>query len=216
MQQTDSTRYEPFPPESIDRIREETSYVRVGEEFSVGELIQRILQWIYQKLGLTNVNLPGVELSYNLIFWIIMLIVAAVVVYFIVNARFPGLLGSGKFSDAVMSPFRNGDKRHVRPDPRALLESGDYRNAVRLLHNDTVIQLDGKGIIRHHPNKTNAEYVSEIRDSGTRRLFGSLSSLYVYTWFGGFSPQRHQLEEAIGLWERLTGGPDENAQEGEA
>lgn len=215
MQQADSTRYQAFPSESTEQIREETSYVRMGEQFDIAELIRRIQQWIYEKLGLSDVDLPGFEFSYTLLFWLIIFIVAGVVVYFIVNARFPGLMRAGRFAEAVTNPFQNEDGSPIRPDPDALLKSGDYRYAVRLLHNDTLNQLDEKGVIRLHPNKTNAEYVSEIRDAVTRRSFGSLSNLYVYAWFGGFYPERYQLEEAIRLWERLTGGTDKTAQEGE-
>ncbi|MCH8558752.1 MAG: DUF4129 domain-containing protein [Balneolia bacterium] len=213
MQQADSTRYEPFPPESIARIREENSYERVGESFDIFVLINRIWRWIIEKLGLSNITIPGFEMSFDFLFWIMLLIVAAVVVYLILNARYPGLISAARFGEAIMNPFSNGGGPHVRPDPNALLESGDYRNAVRLLHIDTIIQLDKKGIVRHHPNKTNAEYVREIRDASVRKWFGSLSGLYVYAWFGGFSPQRNQLEEAIVLWERLTGGPDKTDEE---
>ena len=213
MQQADSTRYEPFSPESIARIREENRFERSGESFSFLEFIGRIWAWIIDKLGLSDVTIPGFGMSFDLLFWVMLLIVAGVVVYLILNARYPGLVNAARFGEAVMNPFRKGDGPHVRPDPNALLESGDYRNAVRLLHIDTIIQLDKKGIVQHHPNKTNAEYVSEIRDASVRKWFGSLSGLYIYAWFGGFNPQRNQLEEAISLWERLTGGPDQPDEE---
>ena len=213
MKQADSTRFEPFPAESLTRIREENSYERVGESFDIFELINRIRYWIIDKLGLSDITIPGFLTSFNFLLWVLLLILAFVLVYLILNARYPELLSTGKFRDAVMNPFNQGEGMYLRPDPIALLESGDYRNAVRLLHIDTIIQLDKRGILRHHPNKTNAEYVSEIREPSIRKWFVSLSGLYMYAWFGGFSPRRNQLEEAISLWERLTVGNSQKDEE---
>lgn len=65
------------------------------------------------------------------------------------------------------------------------IKLGDYRMAVRYLFLKTLVHLGGKDYLHHSPDKTNYQYVQEIR-ADKRNEFASLVLNYEYIWYGNF------------------------------
>ena len=63
---------------------------------------------------------------------------------------------------------------------------GDYRMAVRYLFLKTLMQLADKEYLHHAADKTNYQYVQEIR-TDKKNEFASLVLNYEYVWYGNFS-----------------------------
>ncbi|MCA1751593.1 MAG: DUF4129 domain-containing protein, partial [Flavobacteriales bacterium] len=81
------------------------------------------------------------------------------------------------------------------PDPETPLDvlnaalnearkSGNYREAVRLLYCIALSRLALSGKVTVKPEKTNWEYVSELRERTTAEAFGKLTGIYELIWFG--------------------------------
>lgn len=68
------------------------------------------------------------------------------------------------------------------------LAAGDYREAERCLYLTTLQQLSEKGLIRLLKEKTNREYLAELRGHAVYDAFARLTRHYDYTWYGGFVP----------------------------
>lgn len=61
-----------------------------------------------------------------------------------------------------------------------------YRRAVRLLYLKTLQALAARRLIDWQRDKTNHEYVDELRPPSLRRPFAALTTLFEYVWYGDF------------------------------
>lgn len=68
---------------------------------------------------------------------------------------------------------------------RALSE-GDSRLAIRYYYLILLKKLSDKEIITYDKDKTNSEYLFEIKDKVVRKEFSYLSYVYSYVWYGEF------------------------------
>lgn len=62
----------------------------------------------------------------------------------------------------------------------------DFRAAVRLLYLKALRALAEAGRIDWQRDKTNHEYLAELRDAALRRDFAGLTTLFEYVWYGDF------------------------------
>lgn len=66
-------------------------------------------------------------------------------------------------------------------------QNGDTRQSVRLLYLWLLKTLADDKVIEWNPDKTNVDYLTEIKDKALQEEFRYLSYLYNYIWYGGFS-----------------------------
>jgi hypothetical protein len=64
--------------------------------------------------------------------------------------------------------------------------AGDYRLAVRYYYLSLLKKLSFREIITWHWDKTNTDYLYEIKDSTLRKDFEYLSYVYDHSWYGDF------------------------------
>jgi hypothetical protein len=74
----------------------------------------------------------------------------------------------------------------------AALKENNYRLATRYLYLKSLKLLTNKNIIEWHYDKTNSDYINEIKDERTKLVFKRISYLYDYVWYGEFP-----IDEAI-------------------
>lgn len=78
-----------------------------------------------------------------------------------------------------------------------------YRYAVRLLYLQSLRQLHEGGVIRWTIDKTNHEYLREVRDRDLRPLFKEVTFLFEYIWYGEFPVDKDHFYTARGSFVRL-------------
>lgn len=66
------------------------------------------------------------------------------------------------------------------------LKENNYRLATRYLYLKSLKLLTNKNIIDWHYDKTNSDYINEIKDEDTKSIFKRISYLYDYVWYGEF------------------------------
>src|SRR5690606_29549709 len=64
---------------------------------------------------------------------------------------------------------------------------GDYRLAIRYYYLWLLKTLANREIIAWHSDKTNSDYLYEIKDNTLRKEFEYLSYVYDYSWYGEFT-----------------------------
>ena len=66
------------------------------------------------------------------------------------------------------------------------LNNTNYRLATRYLYLKSLKLLTNKNIIEWHYDKTNSDYIDEIKDEVTKSVFKRISYIYDYVWYGEF------------------------------
>jgi hypothetical protein len=66
-------------------------------------------------------------------------------------------------------------------------KQGDTRQSIRLYYLWLLKDLKESELIVWLPEKTNADYLSELKQEALRKQFSYLSYLYNYIWYGEFS-----------------------------
>ena len=69
---------------------------------------------------------------------------------------------------------------------RKAINTKEYRLAIRYYYLSVLKILSDKKLIDYHKDKTNSEYLFEIKNSQTRTDFSYLSYVYSYVWYGDF------------------------------
>ena len=93
-------------------------------------------------------------------------------------------------------------------DPEVLLRnairSGNYRLAVRYLYLQVLNKLAERKIIEISSNKTNYEYVSEMRKNRFANEFASLTLKYEYVWYGEYPVDEKLFAQIQGSFAQFT------------
>ena len=65
-------------------------------------------------------------------------------------------------------------------------QNADFRSAVRMRFLQLLKMMDERKIIAWQPEKTNQEYLAELKNSEFKKQFKSLARVYDYVWYGEF------------------------------
>lgn len=146
---------------------------------------QQLMQWLF---GEYTANKLVAALLLILPYIFIGVIIGLIVWLFIRLNPGPSLIGSPETGGVSF----NEEEEIVRSqDISTLIESavraGDYRLAVRYYYLQLLKHLNDKGLINYEFQKTNAEYLAEIRDDSFKPKVQKLIRLYDFIWYGNFS-----------------------------
>ena len=136
---------------------------------------------------------------FGVIFWIVAIGLFAYLVYrlFLSNSSLFSRSRKNISADIQVTTEDTND-----PDAmlRNAIKTGNYRLAVRYLYLQALIRLSEKRFIEINANKTNYEYVSEVRKHKFANEFASLTLQYEYVWYGEYAVDEKlfkQIEESF-------------------
>lgn len=75
------------------------------------------------------------------------------------------------------------------------IKDKDYRLAVRYHYLKVLKYLIENGFIDWHPEKTNRDYLNDMRSHNLSTAFRNLTFIYDYIWYGNFSPNHKEFKE---------------------
>jgi hypothetical protein len=145
-----------------------------------------------------NADLSGSDFFssiFGVIFWILAIGLFGYLVYrlFLSNSSFLSRNRKNSASDIAVVEEENTN------DPDSLLRNaikgGNYRLAVRYLYLQSLKRLSEKKFIEININKTNYEYVTEIRKHKFANEFASLTLQYEYVWYGEYPVDERLFEQ---------------------
>ncbi|NIF05313.1 DUF4129 domain-containing protein [Chryseobacterium sp. Tr-659] len=73
--------------------------------------------------------------------------------------------------------------------------AGDYRSAVRYQFLFILKKLSDKKLISWNPEKTNKDYVAELKVPNLKKDFSDLSYIFEYVWYGEFSIEEQSYQK---------------------
>jgi hypothetical protein len=96
-------------------------------------------------------------------------------------------------NDITEEDIHHMDFRQLINDTKT---TGDYRLAVRYYYLWLLKKLSNNEIIDWHWDKTNSDYLYEIKNTGLRKDFEYLSYVYDYSWYGDFPLDENAFAKA--------------------
>jgi len=87
---------------------------------------------------------------------------------------------------------------------RNAIRNGNYRLAVRYLYLHSLQRLSEKKFIEINTNKTNYEYVMEVRRHKFANEFASLTLQYEYVWYGEYPVDEKLFEQIQGSFTQFN------------
>ncbi|MFD2567485.1 hypothetical protein [Pseudotenacibaculum haliotis] len=87
----------------------------------------------------------------------------------------------------LISEDDNIDENDYEQLLQLAVRNRDFRLATRYYYLSLLKNLSQKKFIEYHKDKTNSEYMFELKDKQMRSAFSYLSYVYAYVWYGEFT-----------------------------
>ncbi|WP_412561253.1 hypothetical protein [Winogradskyella sp. MIT101101] len=153
-------------------------------------LIQRILRSFFTWLGDTF----GFDidwLDYQTLEYIVYGLLGVIVLYLLIKFLLQSPIASVfKNEDKAIEGFTYVEENIEQVDFDKLIKKAikqnNFRLATRYMYLKTLKVLASKQTIEWHYDKTNSDYLNEIKDSKLKSLFKRVSYIYDYVWYGEF------------------------------
>jgi hypothetical protein len=131
----------------------------------------------------------------GIIFWILAIALFGYIVFklFLSNASFFSRSRKNISADINVSEEENTSDPDILV--RNAIRNGNYRLAIRYLYLQTLIRLSERKFIQVNSNKTNYEYVREVRNQKFANDFASLTLKYEYVWYGEYSVDERLFDQ---------------------
>lgn len=183
-----------FDSEKIKSYKEDNSfnYLAEVEQDSWWTRFKRWLQMHYQSFiewlfGEYRANAVIAFLLQTLPYLIVGAIMGFIVWLFIRLNPGPSILGESPAPEV----YYNEEEKIVRSKNiaeliEAAIQKGDYRLAVRYYYLQLLKQLNEKGLINYEFQKTNAEYLREVKDEKFQLPLKKVMRIYDFIWYGSF------------------------------
>lgn len=164
----------------------------------------RFVMWLNQLFkdlfGLTDgVSSAAVDWSLKIIATLIVLSVIYLIAKSILNKEGQWIFGKSTSKKIISHDDIERNLKHVDFEKliKETLKIGDKRLAVRYYYLWILKKMSEKSIIEWNPEKTNSDYLYEIKSNELRRDFGYVSYLYNYIWYGEFDLDEITSENAL-------------------
>lgn len=192
----------PFEIESYKN-NPDFSYVEV-EKSGIMSKILHFLSKMIQSLFGQEIDLTT-EKVLNFLYFVIFLAVTFLAIKLILTYK--GRWFLEKDNQILEVSIEEAEKNIHQTDFRKLLQftenKGDTRQSIRLYYLWLLKVLSSKKIISWDKQKTNADYIYEIKDEKMKQDFKELSRLYNYIWYGEFSIEDTEYKEVKSSFEAI-------------
>ena len=171
---------------------------------------ERIIDWIVRGISpLLNNTFTEKVLPY-------ILLVAAIilVVWLASKGEYRGVLSRKRYVADQLKIEEIEEQIEGRDFDRMIAEAegeGNYRKAARLLYLQSLQRLNEQGLIEWKPDKTNRDYLSELRGFRFDGDFSRLTRLFDFVWYGGFELSSDDYRETRRAFRDFTQGVERGA-----
>lgn len=160
---------------------------------------QWIIHWLERIFNLQDKNVASTWFEYLKNFIALLFVIA--VVYFIVksilNKEGGWIFGRDALSDII--DHKNVEEKLQLADFGDLIDKakrkGDYRLVVRFYYLWLLRKMSDKNLIEWDVNKTNTDYLYEIKDKKLRDRYSYHRYVYDYIWYGEFELSEQEFHK---------------------
>lgn len=150
----------------------------------IGNLLSRFFEWLFGAEKATGY----LSFFLRILPYILIGILLFLLIKFFLNVNSRALLYS-KENEALVS--LSEDEHIIKNEDidqliQKALRNKDYRLAIRYYYLFILKQLSENDLIEWEMQKTNDDYVNELRKEELKKPFGHITRLYDYIWYGDF------------------------------
>ncbi len=168
------------------------------------DIIKDILSFLFDDIAPA---LSFLSFVLRLLPWIILIIILVLIIQNWVGIR---SRSSGKESDPSSINYSDDEELIKRTNLRALLkkalEDNDFRLAVRFSYLIILKRLSDKKMIEWQQEKTNEDYIRELKDKKIQTDFEESTYWYDFVWYGNFDINQTEFDKANTLFNKLIDG----------
>ncbi len=153
--------------------------------------IERFFTWLFRKLNdIFGINIsPGLQEILKYLVYLILTVFAIWLLVKLLTNQSPKQLFQTKKQNLgeVYLEDENIEDVDFKKYIKQALKDKNYRLAVRYVYLDALKSLSQKGWIKWHNDKTNIEYLMEIKNPTVKKDFEQISYVYDNVWYGEYS-----------------------------
>jgi hypothetical protein len=183
-----------YPAESnLNTYRTDRDYQYSDDVPPPDSLIGKFFNWFFRQLRDFFIS-PAYQGFWR---YVLMIAIAALVIYLGIKAEFLGFLVPGRRSQTTLDYENLKENIHAinfEQELEAASEQGNYRLGVRLLYLRTLKQLTDRHLIDWKPDKTNQQYSYELVGQPFATEFNALTRDFDYVWYGDFPVDKAQFD----------------------
>ncbi len=164
--------------------------------------LARFWMWLWQQIG----EFLSSKAYQNVWQYVILMAIAGVVIYLLMKAEVLGFLFPKRAQSGRLDYENLTEDIHAIDFATATDEAVNQRNyrlAVRLHYLKTLKALADLNIIRWQVNKTNWQYVNELKGRSLETEFMNLTKRFEQIWYGSFPIDENTYKECLAEYESM-------------
>ena len=171
----------------VDALRNDPDYNYLQENTQPKTTWERFKEWFWSKITELFDSQSG-NTSIRIIRYVFLSIVIALIIFLLFKNKTSALFYGKSASSAPDFIETIEDIQELDFDKRIAEEVSkrDFRRAVRLYFLKVIKDLSQQNLINWKQDKTNADYLKELKNSKYQKQFHELVKLYEYVWYGDF------------------------------
>jgi hypothetical protein len=168
--------------------------------------ITKIKNWINQQLA-TLTTSEAYSTIFDYIYYALMIIALILIARGLLKADRRSLLFGKSNSDELKMNELNEDIRNLNFDDliSSAIETKNYKLAIRYLYLKSLQLLSDQGVLELKENKTNHQYLSEIKNSRLSGAFRNVMTIFEWIWYGEFSIDESTMNNSQDEFNELFG-----------
>ena len=166
-------------------------------------LFGKILRWIGELFG----KLFGGAMESSVFQYLIVGVALALVIYLLIRSEFSGFFkrkGSSSNTIEFDEIEENIEQMNFDVLIAEALAAGNLRRAVRLRYLYLLRTMSERNLIEWRIEKTNSDYLYELREPELRSGFTDLTRVFDYVWYGGFQIERRDYDRISRNFDAFT------------
>ncbi|MBK9099953.1 MAG: hypothetical protein IPM14_18025 [bacterium] len=176
-----------LPDGFLDKYKNDSAFNYDGGPKEADDWITKIKNWINQQLIILSSS-KAYSTLLDILYYGLMAIALILIIRGLLKADRRGFLFGKINSSELKLSEEDEDINQMNFDDHisAAIESKQYKIAIRYMYLKSLQLLSGKGLIELRNNKTNYQYLNEIRDIQIASVFRNTTLGFERIWYGDF------------------------------
>ena len=192
------------PLEKIKKYLSDKNFNYNSETPEGDGLSGRIFQWLSEHFF--GPVLHTVLTYWTLVYYIILALLLGLLVYFLRKGELNRLFYNNGLNEKNFSENMEEDIHLLNFDTliAATLSNGQFRLSVRYLYLQILRTLSDRNLILWQVNKTNFDYLKELKNPAYNQLFKETTTLFNHVWYGDVALTEQQFYVIKNAFDRFN------------